>query len=215
MVTIKTIPITDYEQNCRVLWHEGQSEALVIDPGGETKKVLSFLEAQKLTVTEIWLTHSHLDHCGGVAALLRNYPEAKLSANPLERSFRERVVEIMKMYGMAGDLENCPEPHRELTGGEKISFGDAHFEVRFVPGHAPGHLVFYLAAEGVVIAGDTIFAGSIGRTDLPGGNHQTLIASIHRELLSLPDETRVLSGHGPDTTIGRERISNPFLSSRK
>ena len=117
------------------------------------------------------------------------------------------------LYGIPpGEMQSCPEPDVPIIGGEALSIAGYNFEVLFTPGHSPGHLCFYNSASHTLIAGDTLFAGSIGRTDLPGGDHVTLLRSIRQQLLVLPDDTRVLSGHGPDTTIGRERNSNPFLN---
>lgn len=212
MLQIATIPVTDFQQNCRVLWHDGDSSALVIDPGGDSPRIEAFLSDKGLVCTEIWLTHSHLDHCGGVAGLKRRY-KALLSAHPGEQEFRRRVDEIKLMWGLSSsEMTSCPEPERHLTGGETISFGETVFQTLFTPGHSPGHLCFYAPAEKVLLAGDTLFAGSIGRTDLPGGNHIQLINSIVEKILPLPDDTRVLSGHGPDTLVGRERSTNPFLT---
>ena len=108
-------------------------------------------------------------------------------------------------------MRNCPEPDEYIKGGETLSFASNKAEVRFTPGHAPGHVVFYFADQNLLVAGDTVFQGSIGRTDLPGGDHETLLTSIREQILTLPDETKILSGHGPDTTVGQERLTNPFL----
>jgi glyoxylase-like metal-dependent hydrolase (beta-lactamase superfamily II) len=145
-------------------------------------------------------------------AAVKRATNATLYAHPAESVMRREVRSIATMYGIpAGDFEPCPEPEVALVGGEELSVGGVPFAVRFTPGHSPGHLSFYSSMLGVVIGGDTLFQGGIGRTDLPGGNHEQLLSSIVRELLSLPDPTRVLSGHGPETTIGEERVYNPFL----
>lgn len=185
--------------------------AVVVDPGGDAPEILEALSGHGATIEAIWLTHSHLDHCGGVADLLAK-DEVPLFGHPIEAEMRSRVEQIAMMYGLPpGQMKNCPEPDNELVGGETLSFGGRSFQVRFTPGHSPGHVVFYCAEEGVLLAGDTLFAGSIGRTDLPGGNHEQLLDSISQQIYSLPDETRVLSGHGPDTTVGVERRTNPFV----
>lgn len=212
MLNVHLIPVTEFQQNCRVLWSEGSNEALVIDPGGDGDTVARFLSVRNLICSQIWLTHSHLDHCGGVAKLLKIAGDVPLLGHALEREFRARVEDVKVMYGIqGGSMENCPEPSRYIQGGEDLDFAGRVFKVLFTPGHSPGHLCFYAQAEGILLAGDTLFAGSIGRTDLPGGDHATLIKSIVEKILTLPDDTRVLSGHGPETTVGIERSSNPFL----
>lgn len=212
MLEIILVPVTELQQNCRILADTATRSAVVIDPGGDSPRILDQLSKRGLTCKEIWLTHSHFDHCGGVAPLLR-VTGATLSGHPVEAMMRAAVTRIVEMYGMSpGKMENCPEPTRFLSGGESVSFGDSTFKVLFTPGHSPGSISFYNERDGYVLSGDVLFAGSIGRTDLPGGDSQTLLSSIARELLPLPDSVRVLSGHGPDTTIGRERSTNPFLT---
>ena len=212
MLQIAIVPVTDFQQNCRVVWAEGSPSALIIDPGGDSARIENFLKQKHLVCGEIWLTHSHLDHCGGVAGLKSAF-DVPLSAHPVEREFRQRVDEIKRLWGItSSDMTNCPEPERKLEGGETVTFAGVEFQVIFTPGHSPGHLCFYAPSERLIIAGDTLFAGSIGRTDLPGGHHPTLIKSIVEKILVLPDDTRVLSGHGPDTLVGRERKTNPFLT---
>jgi glyoxylase-like metal-dependent hydrolase (beta-lactamase superfamily II) len=194
-----------------MVFDEQSREALVIDPGGESDRILDEASRRGLSIKEIWLTHSHLDHCGGVRAL-KAAAKAPLTAHPAEAMMRAHVTDIAAMYGAPDGFENCPEPERAINGGETLSFAGSAFKVLFTPGHSPGHVCFYDGASGVLFAGDTVFSGSIGRTDIPGGNSDLLLESIRREILTLPDETRVLSGHGGDTTVGTERRSNPFLT---
>jgi hydroxyacylglutathione hydrolase len=212
MFDIEVIEVTPFFQNTRVLIPRGGRDAVVVDPGGDVDKILSLLETRGATCREIWLTHSHLDHCGGVAGL-KQATGALLRAHEGERLMRSKVVEIATMYGVStAGMENCPEPDISLTEGDTLTFGEDQFEVLFTPGHSPGHLCFYHAESHTLIAGDTLFHGSIGRTDLPGGDHATLMRSIKEKILTLPDDTKVLAGHGPDTTVGRERVHNPFLN---
>ena len=211
MFDIFTLEVSPILQNCRVLVQKGTSQAVVVDPGGDSKRILKLLSEKGLECGQIWLTHSHFDHCGAVQQV-KQVTGAKLYGHPEEAMMRSHVVEVARMYGFPdGVFENCPEPDQLLTGGEKLEALGTTFDVLFTPGHAPGHLCFYNAEEKVLIAGDTLFAGSVGRTDLPGGSHKTLMRSIREKILSLPAETRVLPGHGPDTTVGIEAATNPFI----
>lgn len=211
MLEVVTIPVTEFAQNCRVLICTDTQEAVVIDPGGNADLIAQILSDRKLLCKAIWLTHSHLDHCAGVARLLK-LVLVPLYAHPDERMFRERLPEIATMYGLsADDWPVCPEPTVAIKGGEMLSFGKQVATVIHTPGHSPGHLSFYFREAHIIASGDVLFQQSIGRTDLPGGDHSQLIATIRRELLTLPGETRVLCGHGDDTTIGAEIRKNPYL----
>ena len=211
MLDIITIPVTLFEQNARVVACSVTKQAVIVDPGGEPDAIRTALTKAGYSCVGIWLTHSHLDHCGAVKPLLDHY-KVPLVAHPVEEVMRSRVDQIAQMYGLPpGEFLNCPEPSQAIRGGESLPLGQHVAEVLFVPGHSPGHVAFYFRAEGTLLSGDCLFQGSIGRTDLPGGNHAQLITSIKESILSLPDETRVLSGHGPETSVGVERRTNPFL----
>ena len=213
-LTIHTVVVTPFQQNARIVHATGSTDAVIVDPGGEADSILAVLEENGLTLSAIWLTHSHLDHCGGVADILDRH-QVPLYGHAVEAHMRSHVVEICQMYGMpAGDMRNCPEPNHYIEGGQELSIGGQTLSVLFTPGHSPGHVCMYHAGDGVLIAGDTVFSGSIGRTDLPGGSHETLLESIESKILSLPDETRILCGHGPETTVGKERKTNPWLQAR-
>lgn len=208
---IVTVLVTPFQQNCRVLISPGDRVACVVDPGGDGDRILEMVRERGVELSMVWLTHSHLDHCGGVRKIV-NATGAKLYGHPREQHFRANVETLCRVYGIPpGDMENSPEPTIALTGGERIVLGECSAEVRFTPGHSPGHLCFYFGSEGILLAGDTLFAGSIGRTDLPEGNHAQLLESIRREIYTLPDTTRVLPGHGPDTTVGEEKENNPYV----
>ena len=199
---IQCFTMTPFEENCYVLTHGG--ETIVIDPGEAAPQLLAAIRGANVTM--IFNTHCHCDHSGGNAALVQAtgaplvIHEADL---PLLRSISQQGM----MFGVP--VAASPEPDRFISEGDTITIGDSTLRIFHTPGHAPGHVV--LVGDDFVIAGDTLFAGSIGRTDFPGCDHDTLIRSIREKLLVLPDNTRVYSGHGPATTIGEERRSNPFL----
>jgi hydroxyacylglutathione hydrolase len=212
MLSITTIVVTPFMQNARILTCSETKASVIVDPGGDPDKIISELHRQELSCSQIWLTHSHLDHCGAVLPLIESLG-SPLVAHPAEEAMRAQVRAIAQMYGLpASEWFDCPEPSIAIRGGEVLSLGNLRAEVLFTPGHSPGHVSFYFRSEKVLISGDTLFSGSIGRTDLPGGDHRTLIASIRENILTLDDEVRVLSGHGDDTTVGIERRSNPFLA---
>lgn len=212
MLKIETIPVTEFAQNARVLWCSDTKEGVVVDPGGDIEKILAVVRRLGIKVSQVWLTHSHLDHCGGVEPLLKEL-KVPLVANPEERMMRSNVKSIAQMYGMSpSEWHNCPEPDIEIRGGEELKVGNSSCKVLFTPGHSPGHVSFYFAKDGVLASGDVLFAGSIGRTDLPGGDMKTLLAVIRKEIFTLPGSTKVLTGHGPDTTVEEEKSTNPFLN---
>lgn len=211
MLRIETIPVTLFAQNARILWDTERKVAVAVDPGGESQLLKKFLDRNALKLEEIWLTHSHVDHVGGVKAL-QDATGASLVGHQVEAPMRAAVPQICMMFGVPRDgFDVCPEPDLYLAGGETLNFAGRQFQVHFTPGHSPGHLAFYCPSEGFVLSGDLLFQGSVGRTDLPGGNHDVLLKSIVKLMKELPPETAVLSGHGPDTTLAMEIEQNPFL----
>jgi hydroxyacylglutathione hydrolase len=199
---ITAFPVTPFATNCLVL-REG-AEALVVDPGDVPRALAEHLAGT--TVKAIVNTHGHCDHCGGNAAL-KAMTGAELACHEKELALLRAIVQQGAMFGMP--FPPSPDPDRLLEEGDVLEVGGSRLEVLLTPGHSPGHIV--LLGDGFVLAGDTLFAGSIGRTDLPGGNHDELLKSIQTRLLCLPDATQVYSGHGPVTTIGEERSTNPYL----
>ena len=203
------VPVTPFQQNCTLLWCETTKRAAVIDPGGDLADIERAIAQAGVTVDKIWLTHGHIDHVGGAAELKarRNVPiEGPQRADLF---LLEHVVDSARTFGLAG--VNNVTPDRWLEDGDTVEVGELRFEVRHCPGHSPGSVAFVNAGERLAIVGDVLFAGSIGRTDLPGGDHAQLLRSIADKLMPLDDDVAVISGHGPTTTIGRERESNPFL----
>jgi glyoxylase-like metal-dependent hydrolase (beta-lactamase superfamily II) len=199
------IPVTPFQQNCTLLWCEATKRGVVIDPGGDLPEIERAIAQAKVAVDKIWLTHGHVDHVAGAADL-----KARLNV-PIEGPHRddlfllERVAESARSFGMQ-EGENVT-PDRWLEDGDQAEVGELKFDVRHCPGHSPGSVAFLNAAQRLAIVGDVLFAGSVGRTDLPGGDHPQLLRSIRDKLLPLADDVTVISGHGPTTTIGRERAT--------
>lgn len=179
---------------------------MLVDPGEEPERFLAEAAAHERRISAIWLTHAHLDHILGVAQVCAA-TGAPVYLHPGDRALYDDLPGQGRWLGL--DLTRAPSPDRELGHGQRLQLGGVAVEVRHTPGHSPGHVCFVV--PGAVLCGDVLFEGSIGRTDLPGGDPAALIASIQRELLPLPDETVVYPGHGGPTTIGRERRTNPFL----
>ena len=212
------VQVTVFEQNARILLDESSKIAAVVDPGGEVDRILATLEEEAVSVDSIILTHAHIDHGGGVEELeeklfQRKGKKPKLLAHPLEQQLRGSINQQAVLFGLPPtDFRNVREPDVYIDEGDQIEIGSLKAKVMFTPGHSPGHISLYFESEEpVLIAGDTLFFDSIGRTDLPGGNYETLMNSIRDKLLPLPGQTKVMSGHGPDTTIEREKAHNPFL----
>jgi len=201
-VEIQGFALTPFLTNCYVL-KDGR-EAVVIDPGDATESLKRAVA--DVQVKMIINTHCHCDHCGGNAEMVQ-FTGAPLACHEAELPLLRTLEQQGSMFGVP--FPPSPEPSRFLNEGDEVTVGSVTLKVLFTPGHSPGHIT--LAADGAVFDGDVLFAGSIGRTDLWGGDYGTLLHSIRTRLLVLPDETIVYSGHGPDTTIGRERYSNPFL----
>ena len=204
---VRTFVSQAFGQNAYVAWRDGGS-AVAIDPGAEADAMADFLSAEGLWCEAILLTHAHLDHVEGVAALVRRTGAATYM-HPDDQMLYDRVQDQGLAFGYP--VEPQPPIDHPLADGQKLDFGGTAFDVIHVPGHAPGHVLFHDAAAAVAFSGDVIFAGSIGRSDLPGGNLQTLMRSIRERVLKLPSDTVLYSGHGPETTVGHERMTNPFL----
>ena len=204
---VKQLPLGVIQTNCYVVGCEETKEGVVIDPGDQADRILEVVEAKGLTIKYILNTHAHFDHIMANADMVKA-TGAPLALHPLDLPLL-RANGGASLFGM--EAPPSPEPDLELAEGDTITFGTHTFEVIYTPGHTIGHVSFYEAKEAIIFDGDVLFAGGIGRTDLPGGDYETLMTSINEKLMVLPDNTVVCSGHGPITTIGRERGSNPWL----
>jgi glyoxylase-like metal-dependent hydrolase (beta-lactamase superfamily II) len=209
MLDIISFTLGPASTNAYLIADPKTEEAAVIDPAWDGDVILDQAESRGWRIGHIWLTHAHFDHLGGAAAL------ADGCSPPPPVALHPEDYPLWRAQGGAGyfgfQIDPGPEPTIDLSHNQKLILGRNIFEVRHAPGHTRGHVMFYCEEETVLFCGDVIFQGSIGRTDLPGGSYERLIRSIHQQVLTLPDETRLLSGHGPETTLGRERESNPFL----
>lgn len=196
-----------FAQNCYLLAEPGSADAALVDPGEEPELFLARAEQEGLTIRAIWLTHAHLDHITGVAAI-REATGAPIYLHPDDHALYQNLPNQGRWFGLS--LEAPPPVDHWLEHGGTVTLGRATWTVRHAPGHSPGSVL--LVRPGLVIGGDVLFQGSIGRTDLPSGDHDQLLQSIGRELLTLPDDTTIWPGHGPPTTVGIERRTNPFLA---
>ena len=205
---LEMLTVGPFQENCYIIGDEGTGEGALIDPGDEAARIALAAEQTGLEIGEIIITHAHIDHVGAVAALADEYACPVLMHSEAEPMLRQLPTQAMMMGLRFGKV---PAVDRYIEDEEVLEVGDIGLRSLYTPGHAPGHLAFYLDGEGLVFAGDALFAGSVGRTDLFGGDMELLLRSISERLMTLPDETRVLPGHGPETTIGAERANNPFL----
>ena len=239
VLQVLTLAITPFQQNCRILFWQDSRHCWVVDPGGEVPRILATLRDRNLVVDRIILTHAHIDHGGGVKNLLAQLAATQgaqpelVACGAAEASLRATLSQQAVLFGLSPqEYENVPEPDRIVNDGDFVALEEGNAKVLFTPGHSPGHLAFYfestqfvtqwLSANGIIVdeqrgsapvllGGDALFAGAVGRTDLPGGNQATLYRSIKEKLYTLPGDTIVMCGHGPDTTIETERTTNPFV----
>ena len=213
MLRIVSFTFNGFAENTYLLIDAATRATAVVDPGAysrqEQQKLTDFIAAEGLDVQYLLNTHAHIDHVLGNAFVLRSHAGIPFLLHPLDQPTLRAVATYAGPYGFAA--YEPAEPTGELAAGQVIELGESALQVRFAPGHAPGHVVLYDEASGQLVGGDVLFKSSIGRTDLPGGDHATLIQSIKEQLLTLPDATVVHPGHGPATTIGDERRANPFL----
>lgn len=203
------VPVTPFEQNCTLVWDDETKRGAVVDPGGDVARIASAIEQVGITVEKIVITHGHVDHVAGVAELKQRLRVPVEGPHRGDAELIARLPEIAANYGF-GRVETFT-PDRWLDEGDTVEMGGLVFDVLHCPGHSPGSVVFVQKENGFALVGDVLFRGSVGRTDLPGGDTDTLIASITDKLLPLGDEVAFICGHGPTSTIGHERETNPFL----
>ncbi len=206
---VRGITVGLLQENCYILGCEATHEGVVIDPGDNARAILKIIKDEGLTITKILNTHAHFDHVLAVDAL-RQATGAPFYLHPADLPILRDVPDRVRLW-LDSEVDPVEDPDEFLEHGQIIKFGQEELEVRFTPGHSPGHVIFVHHASGQVFGGDTLFRGSIGRFDLPLADGETLLRSIREQLFTLPDETIVYPGHGPETTIGEERIYNPFV----
>lgn len=205
---LEKLVVGPFQENCYVVGDEATGEGAVVDPGDEASRIALAVEKTGLEIGQIILTHTHIDHVGAVAGLAEEYSCPVLAHAEAEPMLQQLPTQALMMGVRFGKV---PTVDQYVEDEEVLEVGGLRLEALYTPGHAPGHLAFHVQGEGLVISGDALFAGSVGRVDLPGGDMAVLLRSIEDRLLTLPDETVVHPGHGPETTIGDERAYNPFL----
>ena len=209
MLRYLTIPVTPFEQNCSLVWDDATAQAAVIDPGGDLDLLLAEVERLGLKLEQIWLTHAHIDHAGGAGELASRLSLPIIGPHEGDQFWIDGLALQSMRFGFPPAQPFTPT--RWLHDGDTVTLGSHTLQVRHCPGHTPGHVVFYAPEIGRAFVGDVLFAGSIGRTDFPQGNHQQLIDSITGRLWPMGDETVFIPGHGPESSFGQERATNPFV----
>ena len=209
-IKLAVIPVTAFQQNCSLLVCEETGSAAVVDPGGDLERVLSAVERHAVKLEKILLTHGHLDHCGGTVELSRRLELPVEGPHIDDKFWIDQLPQAGARYGFPPLQAFTPD--RWLRGGERVRFGNVELDVRHCPGHTPGHVIFFSERSRLAWVGDVLFHGSIGRTDFPRGDYDTLIRSITTQLWPLGDDVAFVPGHGPMSTFGEERRSNPYVS---
>jgi glyoxylase-like metal-dependent hydrolase (beta-lactamase superfamily II) len=204
-----TVPVTGFSQNCSLVWCDETMRAAVIDPGGDLPRIEAAAAKLGVTLEQIWLTHAHIDHAGATGTLARTRELPIVGPHPGDQFWIDGLAQQSRMFGFPPAEDFTPT--RWLADGDSVSIGHCTLAVRHCPGHTPGHVVFHSAEAKRCFVGDVLFAGSIGRTDFPGGDHDTLIDSIRTRLWPMGDDTVFIPGHGPESSFGAERRNNPFV----
>ena len=213
MLRYLTIPVTPFQQNSSLVWCDQTLKAAVIDPGGDLERILAEVQRLNLKLEQIWLTHAHIDHAGGTAELARRLHLPIIGPHRADQFWIDGLPQQSKMFGFPHS--DTFQPDRWLEDGDTVRIGNSSLTVRHCPGHTPGHVVFHCAEAQRAFVGDVLFAGSVGRTDFPQGDAATLVASITKRLWPMGDDTVFIAGHGPESTFGRERRSNPYVADSR
>ena len=209
MIQLRIVPVTPFEQNCSIVWCDKTMRGAVVDPGGDLERIRAAADKLGVKIEKLLITHGHIDHAGGTAKLARELGVPIEGPQEEDRFWIAGMPQQSKMFGFP-DVEVF-EPDRWLHDGDTVTVGEESFRVIHAPGHTPGHVVFFHADARLAIVGDVLFAGSIGRTDFPKGDHATLIHSIREKLFPLGDDVTFVPGHGPTSTFGDERQNNPYV----
>ena len=209
MLQYLTVPVTPFQQNCSIVWCDATQEAAIIDAGGDIPVLLAEIKRLGLTLTALWVTHAHIDHAGAVGELADTLALPIVGPHTGDQFWIDGLAQQSTMFGFAPARQFTPT--RWLQDGDTVQIGRETLNVRHCPGHTPGHVVFHAPQIERVFVGDVLFAGSIGRTDFPQGDHDQLISSITQRLWPMGNETVFIPGHGPESTLGRERRTNPYV----
>lgn len=209
MLKVSIVPVTDFQQHCSIVYDDQTMEGVIVDPGGDVDRIAAAVEDLDVNVQDVWLTHGHLDHAGGAEAAKKKFDVQIVGPHEADKMLLDNIEVVAAGYGLTGMFKATPD--RWLNEGDTLSVGEHEFEVRHCPGHAPGHVVFINHANKLILMGDVLFQGSIGRTDLPGGDHQQLLDSITNKIMTLDDDYQFICGHSEPSTIGVERNTNPYL----
>lgn len=209
MLEYHTIPVTPFAQNCSIVWCSDTRKAAVIDPGGDLQKILQAAAQRNLQLEAIWLTHAHIDHAGGTAELAEQLNIPVIGPHEGDQFWIDRLADQSRMFNFP--LSRPFKPTRWLVDGDVVQIGHCQLSVRHCPGHTPGHVVFHSAQAKRAFVGDVLFVGSIGRTDFPGGDHETLLDSIRQRLWPMGNDTVFIPGHGPEGNFAQERKNNPYV----